>query len=549
MLAMARIERQSALALSVGGVLFVSLVLGGGTRAGFFSDFLLQLLSLPLLAAIVARAIEPEAASEEQFAADPLVEPGQHLPLLPLAVCLGVIIVPLCQLIPLPPSIWTRLPGQMPLASGYSELGASLPWRPISATPHLTWLALLSVLPPVAIFVATARLGASSRSRIAGVLLACGLVSVLLGLLQIAQGPTSPLRFYLYTSNDVAVGFFANRNHLAALIYVSTLLAAAWIVDASARASAGPGALASAEGALPYLALLAAFLVVIALTVGQITTSSRAGVVLTMVALVGVYLVVVASGGARLLARHGRWLMAAVGLAVVIFSQLALWRLLERFGGDPLQDARLAFARQTTQAALSYLPFGSGVGSFVQVYAQNERREDLMIDAYANHAHNDVLQIMLEAGLPGAALLVAGLAWIGIASYRHWTRPPEHMSDFDRALARSAGIALMLLAVHSVLDYPLRTGAMMSVAAFLAALLVPPPRELSPLPQRPRPERVRQRPSGRRVAGPAPPLAPIGPRAASAPAAATSWPQEWGGSGAQPTQGRPRRSERDPSPR
>src|SRR5690606_465747 len=43
-------------------------------------------------------------------------------------------------------------------------------------------------------------------------------------------------------------------------------------------------------------------------------------------------------------------------------------------------------------------------------------------------------------------------------------------------LARAATIALGLLVAHSVVDYPLRTGAMAAVFAFACGLLVTPPR-------------------------------------------------------------------------
>ena len=61
-------------------------------------------------------------------------------------------------------------------------------------------------------------------------MLAVGLISVLIGLIQVAQGERSPLRFFEFTNPTEAVGFFANRNHFAALIYCLMLFALAWIV-------------------------------------------------------------------------------------------------------------------------------------------------------------------------------------------------------------------------------------------------------------------------------------------------------------------------------
>ncbi len=54
-----------------------------------------------------------------------------------------------------------------------------------------------------------------------------GAGSALLGLLQLANGPGSSLYFYEETNRTEAVGFFANRNHFAAMIYCITVMAAA----------------------------------------------------------------------------------------------------------------------------------------------------------------------------------------------------------------------------------------------------------------------------------------------------------------------------------
>ena len=61
-----------------------------------------------------------------------------------LAVVLAALFVlPLLQLIPLPPSVWTRLPGRAPFAATYEQLGLALPYLPISLKPQATWISVL----------------------------------------------------------------------------------------------------------------------------------------------------------------------------------------------------------------------------------------------------------------------------------------------------------------------------------------------------------------------------------------------------------------------
>ena len=67
---------------------------------------------------------------------------------------------------------------------------------PISVSPHRTWLSALSLLAPLAIFIGTLLLGYRERRWLSLVILSVGTVSVFIGLIQVAQGPESPLRFF-----------------------------------------------------------------------------------------------------------------------------------------------------------------------------------------------------------------------------------------------------------------------------------------------------------------------------------------------------------------
>jgi hypothetical protein len=155
-------------------------------------------------------------------------------------------------------------------------------------------------------------------------------------------------------------------------------------------------------------------------------------------------------------------------------AQFTLYRMLERFADDPLKDGRVAFARIATEAAQLYMPFGSGMGTFVPVYAMSERPEDALVDTYVNRAHNDLLELWLEAGVAGLALVAVFLAWLVVRSLKLWRRDAPG-AELDLALARAGTVVAALVVAHSLVDYPLRTGAMMAIMAFSCALLTPPP--------------------------------------------------------------------------
>ena len=196
-------------------VIVASLFLGGGTRGGYLSDAILQLLSIPLLVASLWRLSEVPLTKDTRRA---------------LFFCLAIAVLPLVQLIPLPPWLWTALPNRQLEVETFQLVGETVPWMPISVSPRGTWLSALSLLPPIAIFLGTLLVGYRERRSLSLVFLVVGVISVFVGLLQVAQGQASPLRFFAITNPTEAVGFFANRNHYAALHYCLMLFVVA--VDA-----------------------------------------------------------------------------------------------------------------------------------------------------------------------------------------------------------------------------------------------------------------------------------------------------------------------------
>jgi hypothetical protein len=434
-----------------------SVLLGGGTRGGFLSDVILQLVAIPVLLAASWTIFDTPLTRATRLA---------------LVSCLAILAIPLLQLIPLPPFVWSALPNREVAAAGFTLVGSALPWMPLSLAPTSTWLAALSLLAPIALFIGIVLLDRRERRAMSVVVIALAIISVFLGLLQVAQGPDSPLRFFAITNPSEAVGFFANRNHFAALLYAATLFAAAWTVNLSI--AAGPKLKDYDAAAL--VMLLAGFIAVVVLVAGQIMARSRAGLGLAMVALFGAFALAVSDRRAASGITPAKLLVGAIALAFVFALQYALFRLLERFEADPLDDARIVFARNTIAAARAFMPFGSGLGSFVPVYGLFEKPADALANTYANHAHNDIVELWLETGVVGLALMGLFVIWLVARSVRVWRAAPGPGSlAIDQLLARAATLVIALLLAHSFVDYPLRTGAMMAVMAFSCALLVDSP--------------------------------------------------------------------------
>jgi O-antigen ligase len=446
--------------------LLAALLLGGGTRGGFLSDALLQLLAIPLLLLSASRLSDlfwRHRAKLRQVRWE-------------LVFCLAVVLVPLIQLVPLPPALWTLLPHRAPLIASFDGLdhglsGNGLPWLPISVSPNATWLGVAALLPTLAVFFGTILLGYRERRLLSLGVVAFGIVSSFLGLLQIAQGPASRLRFFSATNLSEAVGFFANRNHFAAFLYVVLLFAAVWAIDIGF--AVGPWRDRRTFEARSTVTITASFLAIVVLLAAEAMARSRAGMMLTMVSLVGVYGLVLTDRRRRTLsATPLNFLFAAAGTAFILVVQFALYRILARFNTDPLDDLRLQFARTTIEAAWAYMPFGAGMGTFVPVYGMFEKPQDLFAHAYINHAHDDILELWLETGIFGIALMAAFAAWFVSRAAKIWRHAAVGANEFDRSLARAATIAVALIIVHSFLDYPLRTASMTAILAFACGLMV-----------------------------------------------------------------------------
>jgi O-antigen ligase len=99
---------------------------------------------------------------------------------------------------------------------------------------------------------------------------------------------------------------------------------------------------------------------------------------------------------------------------------------------------------------------------------------DVLVPVYANHAHDDWLEIWLEGGWLALAIAGAFVVWLVRAINRRWRTDWPNETILDRSISRAGAIIVPLLMLHSVVDYPLRTTALMCVAAFACALLVQP---------------------------------------------------------------------------
>jgi O-antigen ligase len=283
------------------------------------------------------------------------------------------------------------------------------------------------------------------------------IASVAIGALQVAAGQGSPWYFYTITNYGAMTGFFANANHLATLLVATIPFLTALYLNAVRKGR-------SVQKSSALFVVLAGTLTVV--FVGIIVNRSIAGI--------GLSLPVLAASGLLLLSRKRRLPVWATPLIAILLVGSVAAAFSAPFNNNltgaqsrTAEDSRYHSFSRTAAAAVDFMPVGSGIGTFQQVYREREDK-DVVGRFFMNHAHGDYLELALETGVPGLLLLLLFLLWWGRRTLALWrSEEPDYF-------ARAATIASAAILAHSAVDYPLRTAAIAAVFAMCCALMAEP---------------------------------------------------------------------------
>lgn len=416
---------------------FLCLLIGGSTQ-GIWANASLQLLAVAIVGwAVLTREPQPVPVAAKR--------------LLMIAGGLGLLFV--LQLVPLPPSLWTAVPGRSFIAGGFELLGMRAPWQPLSMAPYDTAAAALTLLPPLAVLIGMVRLPTWTVGWMLAAVVLAAVVSVLLGVLQVTGGGDGSWYFYRITNPGIAVGAFANGNHFATFLLAAIPLLAALGVSAS-RAAAADSQRRSLAAALS-IAAAAVFLI------GILINGSAAILLLGPPVAVATLLLAM-----RLPLNRLRQGLAAIALLLAVAAAVlvTVGKDLPGWGTSASIETRMEFWANTIAATKEHGLAGSGFGTFRQVYHQYEDYGTVN-RWYVNHAHNDYLELALEGGVGAVLLLALFLFWWAGRARDAWLAPaggPEQ---------KAAAVASAVILLHSSFDYPLRTAALMALMAACLALL------------------------------------------------------------------------------
>ncbi len=433
---------------------------------------IMELAAVALLAGLFMPR-QAAAAGAEDGRTGPVGRPGR--PSRPaLLFLLLLFLLPLFQLVPLPLELWSILPGRAFYAEAMRLAGETddgFNWRAISLIPTTTEAAWLTLLPPLAVFLAVLRLDRERLLVLVLVFLGIATGEALLGLIQ--YGNT--------LMTDSATGTYRNRNHLAGLLEmalpVGLALLAATVGHGRPRHAGRPHGRRKptlrqwvarfSVARINQTAALGAS--ALAILLGLIFTRSRAGISLAMLGiLLSSLMFSYRLGGRNTYGLIGTFTAAGVGLA----SLIGLAPIWNRFAyADPFEDGRWTVFDATVQAIGEFFPLGSGAGTFIDVL---RRFHPLAMPGLTiNRAHNDYLEWLLEFGLIAAVLVAVWLLFY----LRQWGRVWQSGEWTPlRFVQAGAGMALLLMMLHTLADYNLRVPANAVFTAFLAGVFFHQPR-------------------------------------------------------------------------
>jgi hypothetical protein len=440
-----RKQSQTALALrdprNAGSFIFFTLCLLTGGGAVEFGPR----LGLQVLAALVLVAWTWPKGEERQ-------DLMQSAPSSLRWLALAFILVPLMQLVPLPAEIWQILPGREFDLAVRKAVGAESGSFPISISPLDTALTPFALVVLGAVTYAALISSYSSIRAYYWLLVGFAALNVVIGVLQLASGGGS-LDFYDSPHSTNLLGLFSNRNHTALFLAASIPIAFHLIYSSRFEAN---------------VRLAATGLTLIIGWAGIIGTTSRAGIALGVLATIGAFFLSRKEWIAR--KRNAAWqLIVAVGIASIgiLFALSARTEYILSRLSDIDQDLRWEIWTRSLQLVGDSWPIGAGFGTFQSYYRRFETSDDLR-GQFINNAHNDILEVLIEGGLPSGMLLLFTIVLLGWATMRILRR--------EGATIKSPIVAMLIfpwLAVaHSMVDYPMRrmTIAVPVIFIFVLAL-------------------------------------------------------------------------------
>lgn len=345
--------------------------------------------------------------------------------------------------------------------------GTEIPNR-ITIDPDQTITVLMRWLTYAAIFWLALQLGRDrANARLAlDAFVWIGGAYALYGLAAHLTGSETILFYDKWAYRGALTSTFVNRNSYATFAGMGLVVVVLLIMRSMSKLRSKENTFRqniktylSGSGSQHLLLVTVAFLILSAL----LLTGSRAGAFSTAAAMLVVF---VCSRVGHKSRQHS--LISTISylfLISVASYSLSGDLLLERLGESGWSVRQMTYL-QTIEAVKDHLFWGSGLGSFPQIFPLY-RDNEVFGSTFWVKAHNTYLENILELGLPAAlALFIA----VGALALRCWKGLRERSRDRHFS---AMGVALtVLVGLHSLVDFSLQIPAVTIAYMFLMGISV-----------------------------------------------------------------------------
>ncbi len=353
-------------------------------------------------------------------------------------------------------------------ATGAEEAGGFAP----SLYAHATRDALIRLSAYVALFVATC---ACVRSRkhvtgFAAAIVAAGFAVSLFGIVQNLSGARKLYWWRELTHGGSLFGPFVSSNQFATYAGICLFVGVGLLLARGAHAGGSVRrwrkGLRRALTGRAHQSFLIAFAVAV-MGAAVLWSLSRGGILALFLSFAGVFAVMRLAGFVR-----SKFLYVAVVVLVVLGGVSYLgWEpvakrlsTLQGVAQDPLGTWRWKMYADARRMGLDFPALGTGAGTFLSVYPFYRT---LPTHAVTRSPHNEYLHVFAETGFTGLAILLLAM---GLLYARVIRGLVVRKNPYVRGFLVGGVGALLMVTLHSIVDFPMRSPAIAGTLAVAAGL-------------------------------------------------------------------------------
>lgn len=293
---------------------------------------------------------------------------------------------------------------------------------------------------------------AARPQRFVNVITVFGFIFAFFGILQSFLSPNMVYGVY-ETRAGASFGSFVNRHNYASFVEMAIALPLGLIFVGAVKK----------DKKLLYITAIAL------MGVSLLLSRSRGGLVAFLAEIVLLVILSRQGGSSKefglKVALAGLLVVGIIGGSVFVGGESSLTRFAETAASKDITTDRGHIWKVTLSAISHNMPFGAGLGAFGVSYTPYDSYNGL---ERVEQAHNDYLQVLSDAGIPG---LLIGLFFI-FALVKAGLRAVRTKNTFRRGIAIGALSGCFAILVHSIFDFVLHTTAISVMFLSMLALVV-----------------------------------------------------------------------------